>query len=202
MGCPITKDKLECNMLALKLKRIEIRLARDREIEQYKKKTGEDLNRKAVPDYIDYDGTIQMKLKEDKAEGNNENNKNDLTCATIKRNSRHQAFSRSKSKSRSKNKIKNDPSTDNIINPIKMKNNGVESFDKKIKLKRYKTGKSIKRSPDIILERKSTMNPIRFNNKYNATNRDYYPMNSLIINGLIQNEHNQYLSGLRRNNIH
>lgn len=54
MGCAITREKIELDMLMLKLKRTEIKDERKKALEVYKKKTGHTLRRPRIPDYIDH----------------------------------------------------------------------------------------------------------------------------------------------------
>lgn len=54
MGCEITKEKIELDMLMLKLKRTEIKDQRKQALNLYKRKTGKTLIRAKIPDYIDH----------------------------------------------------------------------------------------------------------------------------------------------------
>ena len=69
MGCSSAREKIESNMLILKLKRVEINQEREEKIKELEKITGKPFIRKIIPDYLDKDGNDDM-LKE-----KNENDK-------------------------------------------------------------------------------------------------------------------------------
>ena len=51
MGCATTKEKIEANMMRLKLERVDIRNEREEKINQLQELTGEKIIRKPIPDY-------------------------------------------------------------------------------------------------------------------------------------------------------
>ncbi len=51
MGCATVKEKLESQIMQIKLQRVDIRTERDDRIKQYEQLTGEKLERKPIPDY-------------------------------------------------------------------------------------------------------------------------------------------------------
>ena len=51
MGCATVKEKLESQIMQIKLERVDIRTEREDRIKQYEKLTGEKLTRKPIPDY-------------------------------------------------------------------------------------------------------------------------------------------------------
>ena len=51
MGCATAKEKLESQIMQIKLQRVDIRTERDDRIKQYEQLTGEKLERKPIPDY-------------------------------------------------------------------------------------------------------------------------------------------------------
>ena len=51
MGCATAKEKLESQIMQIKLQRVDIRTEREDRIKQYEQMTGEKLNRKPIPDY-------------------------------------------------------------------------------------------------------------------------------------------------------
>ena len=51
MGCSSAKEKLESQIMQIKLQRVDIRTEREDRIKQYEQMTGEKLNRKPIPDY-------------------------------------------------------------------------------------------------------------------------------------------------------
>jgi hypothetical protein len=52
MGCATVKEKLESKIMLLKLQKVDIILEREEKLKEYQKITGENLHRKAVPDYV------------------------------------------------------------------------------------------------------------------------------------------------------
>jgi hypothetical protein len=51
MGCSTVKEKLESQIMEIKLERVDIRNEREDRIKQYEKLTGEKIERKPIPDY-------------------------------------------------------------------------------------------------------------------------------------------------------
>ena len=51
MGCATAKEKLESQIMQIKLERVDIRTEREDRIKQYEQMTGEKLNRKPIPDF-------------------------------------------------------------------------------------------------------------------------------------------------------
>lgn len=62
MGCSITKEKLESEILILQLTRSEIKQERNEILEKYKEVTGKELIRPKIPDYIDHKAMKKKKL--------------------------------------------------------------------------------------------------------------------------------------------
>ena len=61
MGCGITKEKIESEILILQLTRSEIKQERSEIIEKYKEITGKKLLRPKIPDYIDHEAMKRKK---------------------------------------------------------------------------------------------------------------------------------------------
>lgn len=63
MGCRITKEKIESEILILQLTRSEIKQERSEIIEKYKEITGKKLLRPKIPDYIDHEAMKRKKIR-------------------------------------------------------------------------------------------------------------------------------------------
>lgn len=63
MGCGITKEKIESEILILQLTRSEIKQERLEIIEKYKEITGKKLLRPKIPDYIDHEAMKRKKSR-------------------------------------------------------------------------------------------------------------------------------------------
>jgi hypothetical protein len=53
MGCSTTREKIESKMLKLKLRRVEIKQERNKQIKELEKITGKHVNRQEIEDYVD-----------------------------------------------------------------------------------------------------------------------------------------------------
>jgi hypothetical protein len=58
MGCATTKEKIEANMMKLKLERVDIRNEREEKINELQELTGEKIVRKPIPDYYIHEDEI------------------------------------------------------------------------------------------------------------------------------------------------
>jgi len=67
MGCAITKEKLESEMLLIQLERIKIRDERNLIINQLQNVTGEKFKRKKIPDFIDHEAMKKIKQNKKKS---------------------------------------------------------------------------------------------------------------------------------------
>ena len=63
MGCQSIEEKIESQMLSLKLERVLIRQEKKKIIKQYEDYYGASLDRKEVPDYIDPEMLMILKRK-------------------------------------------------------------------------------------------------------------------------------------------
>ena len=63
MGCGITKEKIESEILILQLTRSEIKQERSEIIEKYQEITGKKLRRPKIPDYIDHEAMKRKKIR-------------------------------------------------------------------------------------------------------------------------------------------
>ena len=63
MGCGITKEKIESEILMLQLTRSEIKQERSEIIEKYQEITGKKLRRPKIPDYIDHQAMKRKKSR-------------------------------------------------------------------------------------------------------------------------------------------
>jgi len=67
MGCATAKEKLESQIMQIKLQRVDIRTEREDRIKQYQQLTGEKLERKPIPDYfIPDEETYPTDIKNDR----------------------------------------------------------------------------------------------------------------------------------------
>ena len=67
MGCATAKEKLESQIMQIKLQRVDIRTEREDRIKQYQQLTGEKLERKQIPDYfIPDEETYPTDIKNDR----------------------------------------------------------------------------------------------------------------------------------------
>jgi hypothetical protein len=67
MGCALTKEKLESEMLLIQLERIKIRDERNLIINQLQNVTGEKYKRKKIPDFIDHEAMKKIKQNKKKS---------------------------------------------------------------------------------------------------------------------------------------
>ena len=74
MGCASVKEKLESQMMILKLERVDIMTERDEKIKQLEKMTGQTIVRPPVPDYIAKD---QSNFPQKEEQQQNEEEKDD-----------------------------------------------------------------------------------------------------------------------------
>ena len=63
MGCGITKEKIESEILILQLTRSEIKQERSEIIEKYQEITRKKLRRPKIPDYIDHQDMKRKKIR-------------------------------------------------------------------------------------------------------------------------------------------
>ena len=91
MGCATAKEKLESQMMVLKIQRAEITKEREEKLKIYEEMTGERLNRKPIPDYY----IVDQKTETSSNHYNNNSRKN-----SSKRNSVRSSNKRKSSKSK------------------------------------------------------------------------------------------------------
>ena len=91
MGCATAKEKLESQMMVLKIQRAEITKEREEKLKIYEEMTGERLNRKPIPDYY----IVDQKTETSSNHYNNNSRKN-----SSKRNSFRSSNKRKSSKSK------------------------------------------------------------------------------------------------------
>ena len=63
MGCATTREKIEANMMKLKLERVDIRNEREDKINELQELTGEKVVRKPIPDYYIHEDEISTKRR-------------------------------------------------------------------------------------------------------------------------------------------
>ena len=70
MGCATTKEKIEANMMKLKLERVDIRTEREERIKQLQELTGEKIERKPIPDYYIHEEDTNYEINKTKKKNN------------------------------------------------------------------------------------------------------------------------------------
>jgi hypothetical protein len=66
MGCSVSRENIESEILILQLRKMKIKDEREAMLKLYKDVTGEKLNRKKVPDYIDHKAMREIKIQKRK----------------------------------------------------------------------------------------------------------------------------------------
>ena len=76
MGCATTREKIEANMMKLKLERVDIRNEREDKINELQELTGEKVVRKPIPDYYIHEDETNPSHKRKKSNNKKKNLKN------------------------------------------------------------------------------------------------------------------------------
>lgn len=79
MGCATVKEKIESQMMILKLKRVDIIQEREAKLKELERLTGETMKRKPIPDYLirDLPPNKKRKNNNDNQNDNNDDNKDE-----------------------------------------------------------------------------------------------------------------------------
>ena len=75
MGCGTLQEKLEDQMMAYKLERMEIQMEKEKELKKLAEIEGHTVERGHVPDYIDPEFAREKKLYPELIDNNKDNNK-------------------------------------------------------------------------------------------------------------------------------
>ena len=76
MGCATTREKIEANMMKLKLERVDVRNEREDKINELQELTGEKIVRKPIPDYYIHEDETNPSHKRKKSNNKKKNLKN------------------------------------------------------------------------------------------------------------------------------
>ena len=94
MGCSGAKEKLEDQMMLMKLARMEIQMEKEKELKKLSEMEGKPIQRGVIPDYIDpvfakeknlYDDEFVLNDKKTDATGKKKDAKSEVTKKKVKR---------------------------------------------------------------------------------------------------------------------
>ena len=103
MGCSTTREKIESKMLKLKLRRVEIKQERNKQIKELEKITGKHVNRQEIEDYVDELFTVDQNI----------NNQSDFEKDRKIENETKKSNNSNKKRKKKYEKEYNDSSSDN-----------------------------------------------------------------------------------------
>ena len=111
MGCSGAKEKLEDQMMLMKLQRMEIQMEKEKELKKLSEMEGTPIQRGVIPDYIDpvfakeknlYDDEFVLNDKKTDATGKKKDAKSEVTKKKVKRDKGKDKISENTAKKKKK----------------------------------------------------------------------------------------------------
>ena len=111
MGCSGAKEKLEDQMMLMKLARMEIQMEKEKELKKLSEMEGKPIQRGVIPDYIDpvfakeknlYDDDFVLNDKKTDATGKKKDAKSEVTKKKVKRDKGKDKISENTAKKKKK----------------------------------------------------------------------------------------------------
>ena len=111
MGCSGAKEKLEDQMMLMKLQRMEIQMEKEKELKKLSEMEGKPIQRGVIPDYIDpvfakeknlYDDEFVLNDKKTDDNGKKKDSKSEVTKKKVKRDKGKDKMSENTAKKKKK----------------------------------------------------------------------------------------------------